>query len=83
MQLLLVFGLLMVGAISKFASGNLTLSDNDVYTITGNYYMNGSIIVTENATLVMKDALVTFTQTSSHRFNVTLKGAVGETPALL
>lgn len=41
----------------KIASGNLALSDNDVYTITGNYYMNGSMIVTENATLVMKNAL--------------------------
>ena len=67
----------------KIASGDLVLSDDDVYTITGNYYMNGSIVVTENATLVMKDALVTFTQTSSYYFNVTLKDAVGGNPRLI
>jgi len=66
-----------------FYQGDLVLSDNEVYTITGEFIINGSIIVTENATLVLKDALVTFTQTSSYHFNVTLKDAVGGNPRLV
>lgn len=67
----------------KIASGDLVLSDNDFYTITGNYYMNGSIIVTENATLVIEDAQLTFMQTTSFQFNITLRDAAGGNPRLV
>lgn len=67
----------------KIASGDLVLSGNDVYTITGNYYMNGSIVVTENATLVIEDARLTFVQTASFQFNITLRNAVGGNPRLI
>ncbi|MEM3578900.1 MAG: hypothetical protein QXL54_01590 [Candidatus Bathyarchaeia archaeon] len=67
----------------KIASGDLVLSDNDVYTITGNYYMNGSIIVTENATLVIENARLTFMQTASFQFNITLRDAAGGNPRLI
>ncbi|MEM1565534.1 MAG: hypothetical protein QW510_00380 [Candidatus Bathyarchaeia archaeon] len=67
----------------KIASGDLVLSDDDVYTITGNYYMDGSIIVTENATLVIEDARLTFMQTASFQFNITLRGAAGGNPRLV
>ena len=67
----------------KIASGDLVLSGNDVYTITGNYYMNGSIIVTENATLVIEDARLTFMQTANFQFNITLRDAAGGNPRLI
>ncbi|MEM0357380.1 MAG: hypothetical protein QXL77_03280 [Candidatus Bathyarchaeia archaeon] len=67
----------------KIASGDLVLSDNDVYTITGNYYMDGSIIVTENATLVIENARLTFMQTAPFQFNITLRDAAGGSPRLV
>ncbi|MBX5321566.1 MAG: hypothetical protein QHH12_00110 [Candidatus Bathyarchaeota archaeon] len=67
----------------KIASGDLVLSDNDVYTVTGNYYMNGSIIVTDNATLMIENAHLTFMQTTSFQFNITLRDAAGGNPRLI
>jgi hypothetical protein len=58
---------------SSIYQGDLILTDNDVYTITGNFFINGSIIVRDNATLILKDAVVNFTQTTYNQFNVTLE----------
>jgi hypothetical protein len=66
-----------------FYQGDLVLSDNDVYTITGEFIINGSIIVTENATLVLREAYVNFTQTTSQQFNITLKNARGGNPRII
>ncbi|MEM3617653.1 MAG: hypothetical protein QXK47_01090 [Candidatus Bathyarchaeia archaeon] len=68
---------------APFYQGDLVLSDDDVYIINGEFNINGSIIVTENATLVLKDAAVTFTQTTNFQFNITLKDAVDGRPRLI
>ncbi|MDW8040108.1 MAG: hypothetical protein RMJ03_01625 [Nitrososphaerota archaeon] len=67
----------------KVDSGDLVLSDNDVYTITGNYYMRGSIVVTENATLTIENARLAFMQSAPFQFNITLRDAVGGNPRLM
>jgi hypothetical protein len=56
--------------------GDLILTDNDVYAIEGRFDINGSIIVTENATLILKNALVNFTQVESLQFNMTFQNPV-------
>jgi hypothetical protein len=63
--------------------GDLVLSDNDIYTITGKFDINGSIIITENATLILKDALLNFTQTANFQFNITLRSATNGNPHLI
>jgi uncharacterized protein (DUF1778 family) len=67
---------------SSIYQGDLILSDNDVYTITGNFDINGSIIVKDNATLILKDAVVNFTQTTYHQFNLTLEEPSNGNPKL-
>lgn len=68
---------------APFWQGDLVLSGNDFYTINGEFNINGSIIVTENATLVLKDAFVNLTQTENYQFNITLKDAVDGKPRLI
>lgn len=67
---------------SSIYQGDLILSDNDVCTITGSFLINGSIIVKENATLILKDAVINFTQTSWDQFNMTFKDPSGGNPRL-
>jgi hypothetical protein len=61
---------------------DLLLSDNDVYTITGNFDINGSIIVEKNATLILRDAVVNFTQARYQQFNMTFRKAANGNPRL-
>lgn len=68
---------------APFWQGDLVLSGNDVYTINGEFNINGSIIVTENATLVLEDAFVNFTQTENYQFDITLRDAVDGKPRLI
>jgi hypothetical protein len=63
--------------------GDLLLSDNDVYTITGNLDINGSIIVEKNATLILRNAVVNFTQARVEQFNMTFQKAANGNPRLL
>lgn len=68
---------------APFWQGDLVLSDNDVYIITGEFNINGSIVVTENATLIIENAHLMFTQTAPFQFNITLKDAFGGKPRLI
>ncbi|MEM1551770.1 MAG: carboxypeptidase-like regulatory domain-containing protein [Candidatus Bathyarchaeia archaeon] len=68
---------------APFWQGDLVLLDDDVYTITGEFNINGSIIVMENATLIIENAHLKFTQTSSYQFNITLKDASCGNPRLI
>lgn len=68
---------------APFYQGDLVLSSDDVYTVTGEFNINGSIIVTENATLLLKDAFIKFTQTSNYQFNITLRDAVNGHPRII
>jgi hypothetical protein len=52
-----------VRAAPPIHQGDLIISGNDVFTIKGEtFIINGSIRVTENATLELKDAVINFTQ---------------------
>lgn len=67
---------------SAIFQGDLILDDNDVYIIEGEFTINGSIIVTENATLIIRNAIVNFTQTSNWQRNMTLKNPLNGNPRL-
>jgi hypothetical protein len=69
--------------IPSIHQGDLILDDNDVYTIEGKFDINGSIIVTENATLILKNAIVNFTQTRQGQFNMTLQNPLDGHPRLI
>jgi hypothetical protein len=66
-----------------FYQGDLVLSGNQVYTITGEFIINRSIIVTENATLILREAYLNFTQTNHNQFNITLKNAKDGNPRII
>jgi hypothetical protein len=69
-SLLLSLGLVRSGssisvkASSDIHQGDLILTGNNVTTIEGRFDINGSIIVEENATLILINAILNFTQTS-------------------
>ena len=53
--------------------GDLILTNDNVTTLTGYWEINGSIIIKDNATLVLNDAMINFTQTFPKQFNLTLE----------
>jgi hypothetical protein len=63
--------------------GNLILNENNVTLIEGNFNINGSIIIQENATLILRNALVNFTQTFGYQFNITLSKPDGNPRILI
>lgn len=71
-----------VAAFPDIYQGNLVLTDNNVTTITGRFDINGSIIVEENATLVLTNAVVNFTQSDMYQYNVTLGNPSNGNPRL-
>jgi len=62
--------------------GDLILTGNNMTTITGRLDINGSIIVEENATLVLTNAVVNFTQSDMYQYNVTLRNPSNGNPRL-
>ena len=72
-----------VKASSSIYQGDLILGNNDVYIIEGEFNINGSIIVEENATLYLKNAIVNFTQTESRQYSITLQNPLNGYPRLL
>jgi hypothetical protein len=75
--------ILGVKASSPIYQGDLILGDNDVYVIEGEFNINGSIIVEENATLYLKNAIVNFTQTESRQYSIILQNPLNGYPRLL
>jgi hypothetical protein len=55
-------------ASAEIYQGDLVLTGNNVTVITGIFDINGSIIVTENATLILQDAIVNLTSISDGIF---------------
>lgn len=51
--------------------GDLVLQGNNVTIIEGRFDINGSIIVEENATLILRNAILNFSQTEDYEFNMT------------
>jgi len=63
--------------------GDLLLSGNTNHTIIGEtFHINGSIIITENATLYLRDATLNFTQTADFQFNIRLQDPLDGRPKL-
>lgn len=62
--------------------GDLILSGNDIMTITDVYDINGSIIVEGNATLILRNCVVNFTQATSRQYNITLQNPANGRPRL-
>jgi hypothetical protein len=62
--------------------GDLILDDNDVYIIEGRFDINGSIIVKENATLILRNAVINFTQTSDWQHGMSLTNPLNGNPRL-
>lgn len=63
--------------------GDLVIAGNDVYVIENQRFdINGSIIVEENATLILKNAIVNFTQTSNGEHTILLRNSVNGNPRL-
>ena len=62
--------------------GNLILTGNNVTVIEGRFDINGSIIVRENATLILQNAIVNFTQTKSYEHNMTFENPANGNPRL-
>ncbi len=63
--------------------GDLHLSGDGVYVIEGTFNINGSMIVEENATLILRNAYVNFTQSEDHQFNLTLRNPAYGNPRLI
>jgi len=63
--------------------GDLILSGNNVTVIEDQFDINGSIIVEENATLILRNAVVNFTQKEWKQFNITFRNPFNGNPRLL
>lgn len=60
--------------------GDLVLTGNNVTIIEGGFEINGSIIVEENATLILRNAVLNFAQTMSYQFNITFLNPANGNP---
>jgi hypothetical protein len=63
--------------------GDLILTNNDVFTIENQKFdINGSIIVKENATLILKNATINFLQTYYYQYNLSFQDPAEGNPRL-
>ena len=65
---------------SSTYQGFLFLSGDNVTIIEGRFDINGSIIVEENATLIFRDAVVTFLQIDDYQFFMTFRNSWDDGP---
>ena len=75
-------GISIVKAALDIHQGNLILQGNNVTFIEGRFDINGSIIVEENATLILRNALLNFTQGQPKQHNLTLRNPSNGSPHL-
>ena len=61
---------------------NLVINGNDVAVIRGEFDINGSIIIEENATLTLRNAFLNFTQKENNEHNITLRNPLKGNPRL-
>lgn len=71
-----------VEASSSIYQGDLVLTGNNVTTIEGSFDINGSIIVEDNATLILKNAIINFTQTMHWQYNMSFQDPLNGNPRL-
>lgn len=63
--------------------GDLVLTGNNVTTIEGAFSINGSIVVEDNASLILRNAIVNFMEMSRFQFNMTFKDPANGNPRFL
>lgn len=63
--------------------GDLVIDSNNVTSINGDFEINGSIIVKDNATLILNDVRLIFTQNASNQFSMTFTNASNGRPRFL
>ncbi len=63
--------------------GNLVLNGNNVTDIEGMFDINGSIVIEGNATLILRNALLNFVQTTNNQFNLTLRNPANGNPRIV
>jgi len=63
--------------------GDLVLQDNNVTIIEGEFNINGSIIVEGNATLILRNAVLNFTQSENFQFDMIFQNPANGNPRLL
>ena len=63
--------------------GDLILTNNNVTVIEGRFDINGSIIVEDNATLILRNAILNFTQTEFQEFSMTFQNPAYGNPHLI
>jgi parallel beta-helix repeat protein len=72
-----------VKASSSIHQGDLILAGNNVTTIENKRFdINGSIIVEENATLILKNAIINFTQTKNYEYKMDFRNPANGNPRL-
>ena len=71
-----------VNAASSIYQGNLILTGNNVTTIEGRFDINGSIRVQGNATLILKNTVVNFTQKNDFEYFMTFENPANGNPRL-
>jgi len=64
----------------SFHQGDLFLTNSNVTIIEGRFDINGSIIVEENATLILRNAILNFTQVKSYQFSMTFQNPANGNP---
>lgn len=87
-SLLLAFGFVQLECVSEVEAlpglrqEDLIINGDNVTIIEGKFDINGSIIVEENATLVLKDAVLNVTQTRNAEHEMTFRNPAGGNPRL-
>jgi hypothetical protein len=76
-------GIPNVRASPSIFQGDLILTGNNVTVIEGQFNINGSILVENNATLILRNAIVNFTQTSDYQYNMTFENPINGNPRLI
>jgi len=66
-------GISIVKASPDIHQGDLILQGNNVTIIEGWFAINGSIVVEDDATLILRDANVSFVQSGNYQHNMTLR----------
>jgi hypothetical protein len=68
---------------STIYQGDLVITGNNVTIIEGQFDINGSIIVEDNATLQLQNAVLNFSQTANYQYSITLNNALNGNPRLI
>jgi hypothetical protein len=75
--------IVQVKASPEMFQGDLIVADDNVTIIEGQFDINGSIIVEENATLIIRDAAVNFALTYDGQFNMSFRNPSLGKPQLI